>query len=159
MIKFLHLQYLKNIYKENDKQEPVEPGDASRISFGHRKLVCLLSVHQIQQKIYVMGTCALHFPIIKSIYLWNIKSKAFLLLKLALGQKKFEKYREITQELWSKELFFLCTAFLHYKTYPSVKFQVSSLNSFGIMLRTRQCRKTATICSPFREHKKLSFLS
>ena len=25
---------------DNNKQEPVEPGDATRIGFGHRKVVC-----------------------------------------------------------------------------------------------------------------------
>ena len=115
--------------------------------------------------IYVTGSCALHFAVIKSIHPRNIKSETIILLNYVKKKKTaWKKQREITLKLWSSEVcswqenkrkkmaeiqnlgswefWFLYTALLHYEIYPPVQFQVSSLNNFGFMLRTRQCGKT-----------------
>ena len=74
------------------KQEPVELGDAAWIGFGHKELVCPLSIY----------------------------------------------HRAITTKLWSRELSFgSCTSLLWDQT-PNMKFQVSILNSIGLMLLTRK---------------------
>jgi len=43
----------------------------------------------------------------------------------------------MTPKVWCLELWFLCTALILNKIYLPMKFQVSSLNTFWVMLRTK----------------------
>ena len=55
-------------------------------------------------------------------------------------QTKFKyenQQRAITPKVWCQELWFLCIALLLNKIYLPMKFQVSSLNTYGVMLRTK----------------------
>ena len=72
--------------------------------------------------------------------------------RIIFGHRELSvQQRVLTHKLWSGELWSLCTAGLHYKIYPIVKFQVNSLNSIRPMLRTKKYGRTdkaATKCSP-----------
>jgi len=51
---------------------------------------------------------------------------------------KYEnQQRAITPKVWCLELWFLCTALLLNEIYLSILFQVSRLNTFWVMLRTK----------------------
>jgi len=51
--------------------------------------------------------------------------------------KNENEQRGITPKKWCQELWFLCTSLLLNKIYLPMKFQVSSLNTFWVMLRTK----------------------
>jgi len=51
--------------------------------------------------------------------------------------KNENEQRAITPKVWSFELWFLCTALLLNEIYLAIKFQVSSLNTFWVMLWTK----------------------
>jgi len=50
---------------------------------------------------------------------------------------KLKHERAITPKVWCLELWFLCTALLLNEIYLPMKFQVSSLNTYWVMLRTK----------------------
>ena len=60
-------------------------------------------------------------------------------LKVMLQTKfKYEnQQRAITPKVRCQELWFLCIALLLNKIYLPMKLQVSSLNTYGVMLRTK----------------------
>jgi len=51
--------------------------------------------------------------------------------------KNLNEQRTITPKVWCRELWFLCTALLLNDIYLPIKFQVSSLNTFWVMLQTK----------------------
>jgi len=85
------------------------------------------------------GSSALHFSSLRSIYLWSfIFMHSFKSYAQKVKSFKNEnKQRAITPKEWCPELWFLCTALFLNEIYLAMKFQVSSLNTYWVMLRTK----------------------
>jgi len=88
---------------------------------------------------YSYGSCALHFSSMRSICLWNLKSVAWILFELYAPDKiqewKWTKGNNSeSMKLWVMVLVH-CTS--PHEIYLLMKFQVSSLNTFWVMLRTK----------------------
>jgi len=65
-------------------------------------------------------------------------NKSFFTERDQCPRRSFDtELRPITPKVWCIELWFLCTALFLNKIYLPITFQVSSLNTFWVMLRTK----------------------
>ena len=81
---------------------------------------------------------------LRSIHLWRFKLVPWIVVDLSSEQIKpsMKTTKGSNSKIIRHRILFLCIALHLYQIYPPVKFQVSSLNTFGLMLRTIKCGQT-----------------